>query len=225
MKQFFIGALGTTLLVALPAQRSLAQIPVLEVIRQAVVKVIKAVDLQIQRLQNKTIWLQNAQRELENKMQQHKLEEITSWVERQRALYAGYYEELWRVKAALSYYSKVRDIIQKGGWLVEQYQKTLALLRQDRRFTPGELQYMETVLEGILRESAQSLDQLYLIADSYRTQMTDGQRLELLAGVDRQLEGQLRDLRRFREGAVRLSLARAKDGAEIQQVKTLYGIR
>src|SRR4051812_41102799 len=93
----------------LPVHKSEAQIPVLEIIKQAVTKVIKAVDLKIQRLQNKTIWLQNAQKTLENKMQELKLGEISDWVERQRKLYSDYYEELWKVKTAIAYYQKVRD--------------------------------------------------------------------------------------------------------------------
>jgi hypothetical protein len=39
-----------------------AQTGILEIIKAGIVKVIKAVDLKIQRLQTKTIWLQNAQK-------------------------------------------------------------------------------------------------------------------------------------------------------------------
>jgi hypothetical protein len=46
------------------------------VIKQAIIKVIKALDLQVQRLQNKTIWLQNAQKTLENTMSKLQLNEI-----------------------------------------------------------------------------------------------------------------------------------------------------
>ena len=45
-----------------PSEKVAAQDPIIEVIKAGVKKVIKAVDLKIQRLQNKTIWLQNAQR-------------------------------------------------------------------------------------------------------------------------------------------------------------------
>jgi hypothetical protein len=71
----------------LPIQKTRAQIPIAEIIKAAVTKVIKAVDLKVQRLQNKTIWLQNAQKTLENKMSQLKLTEIKDWVEKQRKLY------------------------------------------------------------------------------------------------------------------------------------------
>src|SRR5215204_315662 len=73
-----------------PVQNASAQIPIMEIIKQAITKVIVAVDLKIQRLQNKTIWLQNAQKVLENKMSELKLTEISDWVEKQRTLYAKY---------------------------------------------------------------------------------------------------------------------------------------
>ncbi|MEP0711380.1 hypothetical protein [Algoriphagus sp.] len=64
-----------------------AAIPIVEIIKAAVKKVIVAVDLQIQRQQNKVIWLQNAQKVLENTMSKLKLDEISSWTEKQRELY------------------------------------------------------------------------------------------------------------------------------------------
>ena len=97
----------------LPIQESKAQIPIVDIIKAAVKKVIKAIDLQMQRLQNKTIWLQNAQKTLENKMSQLKLNEIKDWVEKQRKLYDDYFKELWKVKAALAYYNRVKDIIER----------------------------------------------------------------------------------------------------------------
>ena len=44
----------------LPIQKVNAQHPITLIIKEAITKVIKAVDLKIQRLQNKTVWLQNA---------------------------------------------------------------------------------------------------------------------------------------------------------------------
>ena len=63
-KTLIIMLLGTITLIGTPVQEAKAVIPILEIIRQAVIWVIKAVDLMIQRLQNKTIWLQNAQKVL-----------------------------------------------------------------------------------------------------------------------------------------------------------------
>jgi hypothetical protein len=208
----------------LPMQRSEAQIPVLEIIKEAVTKVIVAIDLKIQRLQNETIWLQNAQKTLENKMQELKLGEIGDWVEKQRKLYADYYDELWRVKSAISYYQKVRDIIQKQLQIAAEYKQALALFRKDKHFTSDDIANMEKTYSGILDESIKNLDQLYLVINSFATQMTDGKRLELINGTASNIEQNLTDLRQYNNQNIRLSLNRSKDLQEINAVKVLYGI-
>src|SRR4051794_21736271 len=87
-----------------------AQDAIAEVIKAGIKKAIKAVDLKIQRLQTKTIWLQNAQKVIENTMAKVHLEEITGWVEKQRILYADYYSELWKVKSMIAYYDRIKEI-------------------------------------------------------------------------------------------------------------------
>ena len=82
------------LLVSTPARPSTtaAVFPIIGIIKAAVKKVIKAIDLRIQRLQNKTIWLQNAQKKIENTLSKLKLNEISDWTQKQRNLYQNYYE-------------------------------------------------------------------------------------------------------------------------------------
>jgi len=208
-----------------PVQKTSAQIPILEIIQAGVTKVIKAIDLKIQRLQNKTIWLQNAQKTLENKMQELKLGEISDWVEKQRKLYADYYQELWKVKSAIAYYQKVKDIIHKQLQLVDEYKQASALFKQDQHFTADDIEYMETVYSGILDESIKNLDQLYLVINSFVTQMSDAKRLELINVAGDNIEQNLTDLRQFNGQNIRLSLQRAKDQSEINAVKALYGIK
>ncbi len=225
MKQLRIACVVMLILIITPNQKASAQAAVLEIIKQAVVKVIKAVDLKIQRLQNKTIWLQNAQKTLENKMQELKLGEISDWAEKQRKLYADYYDELWKVKSALSYYQKVKDIIQKQVSIVNEYKQAYTLFRQDRHFSASEISYMQKTYLGMLDESLKTLDGLYLVINSFTTQMSDAERLELIGTADSQIEQILTDLRQFNQQTIRLSLQRAKDQKEIDLVKSLYGIR
>ena len=87
MKKLLVSMTIVLLLVIAPVNKIAAQDPITLIIKEGIKKVIQAVDLKIQRLQNKTIWLQNAQKTLENTMSQLKLDEITDWVERQRTLY------------------------------------------------------------------------------------------------------------------------------------------
>jgi len=211
------------LMVVLPGKPAHAGI--YEVIKAAVVKVIKAVDLKIQRMQNKTIWLQNAQKEMENQMSKLKLKEISEWSEKQRAQYDEYFKELWRVKNALATYKKVRSITECQLHIVEEYGKAWKLLQKDKNFSTQELTYMYRIYSGMLDESLKNLDQLMLVVNSFRTQMSDGKRLELINDVDRDMEATLTDLRTFSDRNFRLSISRSADQQEAQRLKALYGLK
>jgi len=224
MKKLLAVVLLALCFMVLPVQNAKAQTPIMEIIKQAITKVIVAVDLKIQRLQNKTIWLQNAQKVLENKMSELKLTEISDWVEKQRAQYANYFDELWRIKAALAYYQKVKDIIEKQLQLVSEYKAAWALFKQDKNFTVDELDYMQQVYNGMMDESIKNLDQLSLVINAFVTQMSDAKRMEIINEVDHNLDENLNDLREFNNQNKMMSLQRATEKGDIETVKKLYGL-
>ena len=201
-----------------------AQDPITLIIKEGITKVIKAVDLKIQRLQSKTIWLQNAQKVVENTMSQVKLDEITDWVEKQRTLYKDYFDELWKVKNLISYYHRIREVTETQMRLVEEYKRSWALFKQDKHFSTDELSYMGEVYTGILDESVKNLDQLYLVINSFSTQMSDAKRLEIINSAADQVETNYNDLQAFNQQNILLSLQRAKSKKGVDAVKQLYGL-
>lgn len=209
-------------LTMLPAQQANAQL--LEVIKGTVKKAIKALDLKIQRLQNKTIWLQNAQKTVENALSKFKLDEIADWSEKQKEQYRKYYEELVKIKSYISYYQRIKDITQKQIRLVNEYNGAWQLLKQDDHFTLAELDYMGKVYHGILTESLNNIDQISLIVKSFTTKMSDAQRLELINNAADQVDINYSDLKRFNQQNMVLSLQRSKSKQEADQVKKLYGL-
>ena len=224
MKKILI-IIGIVLSISIaPVQHTNAQIPILDIIKAAVKKVIVAADLKIQRLQNKTIWLQNAQKTLENKMSKLKLTEISDWSKKQKELYAKYFDELWKVKNAISSYQAVRDIIKKQVQLVQEYSKAFNLSKQDKNFTADELYYMQKVYTGILDESIKNIDQIQLVINAFATQMTDAKRLEIIHAAGNNIEQNITDLRQFNQQNIIISLQRSKEKNDIDVVKKLYGI-
>ena len=207
-----------------PVAGTQAQTPVLEVIKAGVKKAIRAVDLQVQRQQNKVIWLQNAQKTLENAMSQLQLGEISGWMEKQRTLYQDYYEELYRVKTTISDYHRIRDITRKQVRLVEEYQRAWHLFRQDRHFSPDDLNYMAQVYAGILEESAKNIDQIFLVVQAFATQMSDAKRMEIIDAAADQVDARYDDLRIFNRQNILLSLQRAKTQGDVEAVRKLYGL-
>jgi hypothetical protein len=224
MKKILIAVSLIWSVIILAAHQSYSQVPVLEIIKEGITKVIVAVDLKIQRLQNEVIWLQNAQKVLENKFSELRLTEISDWVEKQRAQYAGYFDELWRIKLALTNFQRVKDIIEKQLQLVKEYKAAWALFKQDKNFTTDELEYMQQIYSGMMDESIKNLDQLSLVINAFVTQMSDAKRMEIINEVDNKIDENLSDLREFNKQNKVISLQRAAEKGEIEIVKKLYGL-
>lgn len=223
-KLLAIIVLSSTLFFHPAAVHAQDEIPGVGIVTGLIKRVIKAIDLKIQRMQNKTIALQNAQKAVENAMSQLHLTEITGWVQKQKDLYTSYYNELWQVKTALTTYWKVKDIIQRQVELVNEYNNAWNLLKSDRHFTIDELDEMYGIYTGILDQSLKNIDQLMLVCNALTTQMDDGKRMELIASADKQVEKNLADLRSFNNRNARLSLARSEDQQDAAITKKMYGL-
>ena len=220
----------TILLLALmtimvPVKQAEAQIPIIDIIKAGIKKVIRAVDLQIQRQQNKIIWLQNAQKVIENAMSKLKLKEISEWTEKQKELYKVYFDELKKVRAIITYYQRIREIIKKQELVISEYRKAWGLVRNDKHFTPKEIEYMGKVYSGILDQSVTNMEQLYLVINSFRTQMTDAKRIEMINTAAEKVQENYIDLRAFNSDNGMLSLQRAKSQQEVDLVRKLYGLQ
>jgi hypothetical protein len=221
MKRILFLLVGCLALTILPSGRARAQI---EIIGEVIKAAIMAADLAVQKIQTETIVLQDAQKELENIMQQTQLSAITDWVQQQKDLYAEYYQELWQVKNALTYYEKVKAMMEKQVQLVADYKKAYSLLRQDTHFSATELGHIYQVYNGILKESIQNINLLSLVVNAFVTQMDDGDRLRIIDAAGRKINKNYSDLQQFTQENILLSLQRSKDQQDLGFVRSLYGI-
>ncbi|MBX2894706.1 MAG: conjugal transfer protein TraI [Cyclobacteriaceae bacterium] len=216
--------LSTCCLVTTPIQDAQAAVPIATIIKEGVKKVIKAIDLMIQRLQTKTIWLQNAQKTIENKLNQLKLSEIAQWTDKQRQQYKKYFDELWKIRNTLQTYQRIRQITERQVFLVREYKRTWDMVNQDKHFNRMEIDYMYRTYTGIIDDSIFNLEQLMLVINSFKTQMSDAKRLEIINKAGEGIDQNYADLKKFNNQNIQLSLNRAKGEHEIQTVRKLYGI-
>ncbi|MDR6941376.1 conjugal transfer protein TraI [Mucilaginibacter pocheonensis] len=201
-----------------------AQFIVGSVISSTVGRVIRAIDLEVQRMQNQTIWLQNAQKALENQLSKLKLDEISNWSSKQKDLFGQYYQELWEIKTTIAYYSKISELTQKQVALVNAYNQAWNLLKSDKHFTTDELAYMTKVYSGILQASVNDLDQILLVINANKTRMPDAKRMEIVNKAADHMDTNYNDLQQFNNQNKLLSLQRASDENEILTLKKYYGI-
>jgi hypothetical protein len=219
------GVLLTLFVVAISSQKSNAQLVIAEVIKAGVKKVIMAVDLQVQRMQNKTIWFQNAQKEMENILSETKLDEISDWVEKQKDLYGDYFNELWQVKDIIEYYHRIKEITETQLKIISAYESAYSLFKQDDHFTPDEIDYMGKVYSGIIDASIKNLDQLSIVINSFNTQMSDESRLNIINRAAEAMTENYSDLKAFNSQNMMLSMQRSKNLNEVAVVKQLYGLQ
>jgi len=225
MKKLIVTLLVCFVMVTpVPAASAAPSLPILGLVKAAVKKAIKAIDLKIQRLQNKTIWLQNAQKEVENTLSKLKLNEISDWTQKQKELYQEYYQELMEVKSIIIYYKRIRDITEKQARLVEEYQKFWGLFQQDSHFTDNELDYMHKVYTGILAESLSNIEQIFMVIESFTTQMSDAERLRLIKEAADRIDQNYDDLHLFNGHNAVLSLQRSRTQSEAIKMKRIYGL-
>lgn len=197
---------------------------VAQVIREGVKKAIRAVDLKIQRLQNKTLVLENAQKVLENTMSRLKLQQIAGWVQKQKDLYQEYYQELWKVKEAITLYEQVKDITREQDQLLREYERAWKLLRDNPDFRPEELSYMEEVYSGILARTAANVSRLTALVKPFETQMSDAARMTMIRETGKAVDRNYQDLLRFNRQNTLLALQRARERNDVQEMGELYGL-
>ena len=98
------------------------------------------------------------------------------------------------------------------------------MVNQDKHFTKSEIDYMYLVYTGIFNDSLYNLEQILLVINSYKTQMSDAKRLEIINKAGDGIERNYQDLQQFNNQNIQLSLNRAKDANEVESVRKLYGL-
>lgn len=218
-----ITALLCTALVITPSKNLKAQISVTEAIKLVVKKVIKAIDLQVQRLQNVTIELQNAQKKVENTLSKLKLKEIADWTQKQKDLYEQYFDELWRVKSILAYYHRTTSIVDLQKQLFREYKDAYRMVQSSTYFTSTEKEFMVGVYDGMLNNSLTGVGDLIGMMKSFAVQMSDAERLSLIDKTNAYLQELLSDLRSFNNQNIGLSQLRSRNRNDMESLRRIIG--
>jgi predicted transcriptional regulator YheO len=193
-------------------------------ITEIIAAVIEAIDVGVQKAQNAVIDLQNAEKEIENDLSQTQLGQIADWTQQQKDLYANYFTELWKVKTVITDFRKITSIIASQAQLVAEYKTAYAQVRRDPHFTPAEVNYIYSVLTGIINESIQNIDQITKLLESFTVQMSDADRMRLIQHASDNTQREIGNLRAFNNQNAALSLQRATDQNDLNAVKQLYGL-
>jgi hypothetical protein len=174
-----------------------------------IAKIITAIDLQVQKLQNQTIWLQQAQQVAENELSKTKLGEIQQWQDRQRSLYADYFQELRTVKNVIKSLPQVKQILKMQTQVVEEYSRFAKQPNQQATFDE---------LLDLSKDILQSLQEL--TSDGNLT-MKDGDRTMYLCTLREAMGDCLDSIRYLNKQQVKITASKIRVNADMQFLKRL----
>lgn len=198
---------------------------VLDIISLITDKVVKAIDLKVQELQNHTINLQIIQKQTENELSRQNLKEIGDWVEKQKDLYRDYYASLKQVKPLIAGGQNILRVVQQQKELSALYELASSKTKLDSRLTEKERTGTINQYTAILDESTKNLNRLQQTISSNSIQLSDADRIKLINQYANQLDGLLYKLQTMYSRNQQISLQRARDQDEINAIKQLYGLQ
>ena len=187
-------------------------------------KVVKAIDLKIQELQNQTINLQIIQKQAENELSKQNLSEISDWVEKQKNLYKDYYASLKQVKPLIAGGQNISRLVQQQKELFGLYELASSKTKLDIHLTEKEKVGTLSQYATILDESTKSFAQLKQTISSNTIQLSDGDRIKLINQYANQLDGLLYKLQTIYSRSQQLSLQRSKDETDSKTIRDFYGL-
>lgn len=177
-----------------------------------IAKVIKAIDLKVQKLQNETIWLQQAQSLAENELSKAKLSEITGWQQQLSDLYAGYFAELKAVKSSITGMTQVKRIIELQKQVVIEYGRMAK--------NAG----VKCDYDAMLSTSVDVLQTLYAVIGSQYS-MKDAERICMITTLKDAMVHCLDTIKSLNKQQIEQIANRTRMQADLQYVKKLNGIQ
>ena len=139
-------------------------------------------------------------------------------------LHRAFLDGLLAVSPTVRNYKRVADIITKETQILSSYQMAWSRVRQDPHFTPEEVLLAGIIYSALLDQTLKNLGTVTSILTDGALRAGDAERLRRIDALDRNMQDHWTFLQSFNNQAAMLSLERAADGNDYEQVKRWYGL-
>ena len=139
--------------------------------------------------------------------------------------HTNYFTSLVTVNPKIKRYTKVADIIALQITIAKQSANAIKNFRNNRHFTPAEINYLQSVFTKLLSECAKNLDELFNLITNENLQMKDDERIKAIDKIYLDMQDKQQFARAFSSSAVGLSVQRSNEAKDIIISKKLNGIK
>jgi len=137
-------------------------------------------------------------------------------------LHKGFLDGLLAVSPAVKDYFKVGHIIDQQLRIVREYKTAFARLNASGYYNPDEINYIATVYNKLFDASVKNIEDLGIILTAGTLRMSDAERLQAIDRLDKDMEDKLSFLRQFNDEGAVMTLQRAREHGDAQNVQKMY---
>lgn len=137
-------------------------------------------------------------------------------------LHKTFLDGLADVSPTVQRYKRIADIIEYQLRIVKESKQVLQQIKSDKQFNAGELNYLATVYDNLIRQSLKHVEELLLVVTPGELRMTDDERLQTIDRLFVSVESQYGFVRAFSNSSKLLSLQRKAEQEQIDRMRLLY---
>jgi len=140
-------------------------------------------------------------------------------------IHQTFLDGLLAVSPTVQKYKRVADIIDYQIRIVKEYKSAYNRFKQDKNFTPGEIEYIGKVYGNLSDLCLKNLDDLLMIITAGKLRMSDDERISAIDRIFNEIQDEWGFLKHFNNTAKLLSLARTKEQQDIDVSRKLLDIK
>ncbi|EHQ27011.1 hypothetical protein [Mucilaginibacter paludis] len=139
-------------------------------------------------------------------------------------LHKTFLDGLLLVSPTVRKYKKTALIISSQIALVKEYKTAYSRFRSDGNFAGSELDYMGKVYAGLLKRTAENLDELIMVTTAGQLRMSDDERIKAIDRIYDDMQDKLTFLYQFDNSTRILGVNRARQKNDNTTLRNIYGI-
>jgi DNA repair ATPase RecN len=140
-------------------------------------------------------------------------------------LHKTFLDGLMDVSPAVKKYKRIADIFKYQLRITKEYKAAYNQFRDDKQFTPQEIEYVGKVYSNLFNETLKSLEELAMVITAGKLRMSDDERLQAIDKIYEAVVDQYSFLNEFNNNTAILSLQRKSEQTEIKMSRIINGIK
>ena len=147
---------------------------------------------------------------------------IKSISEGNYSLHQLFLDGLMAVNPSVRNYKRIPYIIDYQKLLVTEYKNAYGRFKQDKNFSPQEIEYMVNVYNFLFQASLRNIDDLVMIITATKLRMSDDERMRAIDRIFYDMQSKVIFLRGF--STQLLAIQRARAANDIRTLNHIYGL-